>query len=355
MSAERFINPGDLFLPWSTRNTTNTTRALGSDFSQTQYPVAEMAFAGISPVTVYLASSENFSEAIIGTPLMHHPIDGPLFLTDPNRIDPFVLAAIRRLAPTGMGEAQVVLIGEFSDLVMRAIQFMGFTVRRILGPDDVFHTAHRILNELCVPQDVFLISTDPNHGGHITGAYSAHSGVPILLTEGPTLPRHTRMALEQINNPRVYIVGTTNAIPQSVINEVQGLAGFVDVISADDIFTLAVRFSRYRSPVAEVGWDRNEPDGHAFTFVLPQPWQYLVSSASLAHLGKHTPFLFVNRDSVPEATMQYIMQVNPQSGDRPPFMHGFIIGNKNVISIPVQNELHLGLSVDLEHHMPHDL
>ena len=275
-------------------------------------------------------------------------------ITDPHRLDPFVQTAIRRLNPTGISETQVVLVGRLSDRIMRQIQPMGLTVRRIIGPDDVFHTAHRILTELGTPRDVFLISTDPNHGGQLAATYAAHSGTPILLTEGTALPHHTRLALESIENPRVYIVGTTNAIPQSVINEVNTLADFVDIISGPDLYSLAVNFSRYSSPVEDFGWDRNEPAGHAFSFTLTHPWQFLISSASLSHMGKHTPFLYVNHDHVPVATAQYIMDVNPLSGDQPPFMHGFIIGSDGVITIPVQNQLQLLLSVDMEEHTPHN-
>lgn len=45
--------------------------------------------------------------------------------------------------------------------------------------------------------------------------------------------------------------------------------------------------------------------------------------------------------------VRYIEDVNPRSMERPPFMHGFVIGSTCLISEDVQSTLHKALAVDM--------
>lgn len=47
--------------------------------------------------------------------------------------------------------------------------------------------------------------------------------------------------------------------------------------------------------------------------------------------------------------VQYIEEVNPRTMDRPPFMHGFLVGLTCLISEGVQLVLHQAFSVDMPH------
>lgn len=347
ISPNQVLQLGDVILiPASCPDTTNTTRACGQNFRETQTSVASMVFAGKRPEQVFIAPATNFSEAVIAAPLQHHPLEGPLLLTNPNELDPLIQPLLKQLNPSGNGDSQVILVGSIPERVAQAIRALGFTVRRIRG-SDAFETAHLILNESMEKEDLILINTDPSRGGQVAASFSAHMGVPMLLTETNVLPLHTRLAIQSISNPHIYMVGIQGAFSQGLINEVRGLgASFVDVISGPDLATLAVNFSRYKSPASDFGWGKDKPDGHAFSFVLPSPWQFLVSSLSFSHRGKHSPFLYVSNNSVPTVTLQYIREVNPRTMDKPPFMHGFIVGNKNVINLPTQIKIHLALSID---------
>ncbi len=53
--------------------------------------------------------------------------------------------------------------------------------------------------------------------------------------------------------------------------------------------------------------------------------------------------LYVEQEEVPAATATYVMSVNPGPfqgvQEAPPFMHGFILGNEGVVTLPVQIKL----------------
>jgi len=175
-------------------------------------------------------------------------------------------------------------------------------------------------------------------------------GDPILLTERDRLPEATRRAILNTKNPKVYVIGGRQYISDRVLDELRSLkVSFVDRIAGADPYETSVLFARYKSPASNYGWNRNKKEGHAFSFPLFDQWQYLVSSTPLSHMGKHTPFLFVNNNSVPPVITRYIEEVNPRSGEHPPFMHGFIIGSTCLISEGVQATLHKALSIDMPH------
>ncbi|HEX3078346.1 MAG TPA: cell wall-binding repeat-containing protein, partial [Lachnospiraceae bacterium] len=75
------------------------------------------------------------------------------------------------------------------------------------------------------------------------------------------------------------------------------------------------------------------------------------SGALLAHLGKHSPTLVIERNKLPTVTKDYIESVKPMSKEEPepPFMHGWIIGCNDSITFQTQVEIEKALSIDSEH------
>jgi len=214
----------------------------------------------------------------------------------------------------------------------------------------MFETAALVTQKRGFPEDIQLVSINPASGGAVAASWSAHMGDPVLLTESDSLPEVTKWAILSTSNAKVYVIGGRQFISDKVLNELRTLnVTFIDRIAGTYPFETAVLFARYKSPVSDYGWNRNTKEGHAFSFSLFEKWQYLVASTSLSHMGKHTPFLFVNRDSVPPVVVRYIEEVNPRSMDRPPFMHGFLIGSTCLIGEGVQKTLHEALSIDMPH------
>jgi len=331
--------------------TTNTTRVLGSDFSSTQAEASRMVFFDARPTTVYLAPSHSFIEAVAAAPLQHFPAGGPLLLTPRTHLDPIVRNVLLELKPTGHTASgtstdQVVLVGNLSAHVAEQVRALGFTVGRVTAANPLALTV-KILQLRGRPRDIILISDNPRHGGQVAASHAAHMGNPILFYRSGSLPQATRTALRMVDRPRVYVVALNGTVPSGIEAALRRLgASFVGRIGGSTLADLAVNFSRYKSPVSSFGWGKKSPGGHAFSFVVSSPWQFLVSSLPFSHRGKHTPFLYTRKRSVPRATHRYIRSVNPMTMDRPPFMHGFIIGDQTVINGDVQKHLQHALSID---------
>lgn len=331
-------------------DTANTTRACGCNFFETQVSVSQLIFVTQCPRVVFLAKADSFGEAIAASPLQHFPTDGPLLLTEPNRLPQNVAQEIFRLKPTGTPtSAQVMVVGSVGEGVVEDVRRLGFSVERLAGPT-VFETAALVAQRRGYPENIQLVSTDPASGGSLAASWSAHTGDPTLLTERDQLPQATKQAILNTRNPKVYVIGGPQFISDRVLDELRTLnVTFVDRIAGNNPYETSVLFARYKSPVSDYGWNRNQRDGQTFSFALFQPWQYLLSSTILSHLGKHTPFLFVDQHFVPPVVTQYIEEVNPRSMERPPYMHGFIIGSTCLISYGVQVTLEGSLSVEIDH------
>jgi len=328
-------------------HSTNTTRACGCHFLETEVSVSRLVFFSERPKVVYLARVDVFGEAVAAAALQHFPFEGPLLLTDPCYLPGILAAEILQLGPTGAaGSAQVVVVGSVGNGVVDEVRRLGFTVQRLAGAN-MYETATLVAQRRGFPGDIQLVSVDPASGGAVAAGWSAHMGDPVLLTERNRLPEATRWAIRNTPNARVYVIGGPQFISDRVLDEMRLLnVTFVDRIAGPDPYATSVIFSRYKSPVSDYGWNRNTKEGQAFSFVLFQPWQYLLSSTPLAHMGKHTPLLFIHSDSVPPVVLEYIKEVNPRTIDHPPFMHGYLIGSNCLISVGVQAVLQEALAVD---------
>lgn len=77
----------------------------------------------------------------------------------------------------------------------------------------------------------------------------------------------------------------------------------------------------------------------------------IIAGVLFAHMGKHTPPLFVEKDRTPEVVERYVKSVKPMSPKdmpKPPFMHGFILGSTQNISYKEQVMIEEMLSIDHE-------
>ena len=226
---------------------------------------------------------------------------------------------------------------------------LGFKTRRITGMNS-YETAANVAEYLNYPQNIMIISSENYIEGLSTCAMAAHMGEPNLFAFRNKLPTSTRNVIQKTKNACVYIIGNTNSISENVEKEIKNLnVRFVDRIAGKTPYEIAVNFAKYKSPEGNFGWDRTEREGHAFTFTL-NPFDS-VSGSLFAHLGKHTPILVVSKDQLPETTRNYIESVKPipTPEPHPPFMHGWVIGCDDVISLKTQLEIERALSIDEAH------
>lgn len=253
--------------------------------------------------------------------------------------------------PTGVNGIKIFLIGDFSFFVEEQLNLLGFGTKIINGKD-FYETAARVAEYLEYPQNILIISGEDYQEGLCTCTWAAHSGDVILFTKNEKLPWFTRTVIQTTNNPNVYIVGSTSTISKQVGDEIRSLnIKFVDRISGITPYEVAVNFAKYRSPDNQFGWGRKYREGHSFTFTSIHKPLNSATSATFGHLGKHTPTLTVDLDTMPVVIIQYIESIKPipQPEPKPPFMHGWIIGDNTTISTEVQIKIEKALSIDEEH------
>lgn len=126
---------------------------------------------------------------------------------------------------------------------------------------------------------------------------------------------------------------------------------YIERISGYDPYDVSVNFSKYKNPDGKFGWGKTDRNGHAFTFTaIENPFNSALG-ALLAHLGKHSPTLVIERNNLPIVTSDYIESVKPipKEEPEPPFMHGWIIGGNDSITFETQVEIEKALSIDSKH------
>ena len=329
--------------------TANTTRIGAVDDIGTAIALSRFGFVHGSN-TVILAPENQPALSAAASTLVHFPLDGPVLLNPVGSLDQRVRQEIVRLAPAGEGSpAQVFLVGPFSPAVQAAIQSLGLTVQRV-GSSDPIQTAvaaAEIRLSVEATRNVTLVSLDDLVWGILAAGWTAHMGDPLLYVHANSIPPATAQFIRN-HQPNVYLMGPPAVISRAVLDQVRSLtSGYVARIIGFSPAEVAVNFSRFFAPTNSLyGWGRWSPNsGQAFSFLSTNFTHLdLVAPAGscLSHIGKHTPLLYVEPNSVPDATRDYLMSVNPGPflvQEEPPFMHGFVVGNQDVIALHVQLEL----------------
>jgi hypothetical protein len=331
--------------------TLNTTRVCGGTYFETAVDISNIVYADKFPDSVILANGESYLDAFAATPLIHFPRNGPILFSYVNFIPQNTLEQIYRLQPKGVNGIQIFIVGGISYGVEQYLNNLGFKTRRITGINS-YETAAYVAEYLYYPQNIMIIPSENYREGLSACAMAAHMGEPILFASRNELPSYTRKVIQKTKDASVYIIGSTNAISHHVEREIRSLnVKFLDRISGFNPYETAVNFAEYRSPEGDFGWDRTEREGHAFTFTSVLSPFDSVSGSLFAHLGKHTPLLVVSKDQLPETTRNYIESVKPIPAPEPhpPFMHGWVVGCEDVISLKTQLEIERALSIDEAH------
>jgi putative cell wall-binding protein len=328
-------------------NTPNTTLFTANDPSAISVTVAEAVWNNPDdpmkrPNAVILARGDgiNYQDALISMPLVHFPRNGPVLLTENQRLTPIVAEALRQFNPSGKNSpAQVIIVGSLSLQIDKDVQSLGFSIKRISGPDPAA-TAVLIWQVLGPRKSVILTSGETFEEALPAGGWSAHMSTPILLSCRDYLPVATAQAIRE-NQPDVYILGSRKTISNQVERMARELTGgFVERIDGRDPFEIVVNFTRYKSPSGDFGWGIREKRGWSFRLSRYDDWASALSGAPLSHMGKHSPLLVIQPDAIPEVVREYILSVNPiHKEPEPPFMHGYIVGFTGTITCNVQREL----------------
>lgn len=335
-------------------DTADTTRVIGANpiefntnVTKTIYPSPEVEWR---PNAVILVPLTTYHFGLLASPIIHFPINAPLMFTNPNYLLPETFSEIMRLSPTGKNvPAKVIIVGPVSYMVEMQLRNAGLSAIRIGGYDPIFTAGEALEFRYMIPpeskegmENIMVVPVESPTGCIHAAYFSAHMGVPILFSYRDRLPEITRQKLNKYNDRNVFVISSERGISDQVLDEIKSIVkGKVDRVGGDTPSECTVNFSKYYSHEGRFGWNINEKDGWAFTFGTPKDWAYCLSACIFAHLGKHTPLLFIEHNMVPEIIKDYVLSVKPMEKHppKPPFMHGFILGGFDKISHKAQVEL----------------
>lgn len=341
-------------------DTVNTTRILG-DFPLTFnnyvtkviYPSPKVKWR---PNAIILIPLISYHYGLLASPLIHFPINAPLIFTNPNYLSQETFNEIIRLYPTGKNvPAKILIVGPISKVIELQLLNAGLSTIRVTGNDPILAASEAMeFRYKMAPksmegkENIMIVSADDYMDCIPAAYYSAHMGVPILFTYKDKLPEITKQKLIKYKDKNIFIIGGEQTISDQVFNEIQNnVKSKVDRIGGDTSYEVAVNFSKYYSPESTFGFNINTKDGWAFCFGIPNNWAYNLSTCIFAHLGKHSPLLYIEPLLIPNVTSKYVLSVKPVETlmPKPPFMHGYILGGFQQISTKIQIELEEVLNI----------
>jgi len=337
-----------------TIDTVNTTRILGdiplafnNYVTKVIYPSPKVKWR---PNAIILVPLISYHYGLLAAPLIHFPINAPLVFTNENYLSQETFNEIIRLSPTGKNvPAKVLIVGPISPIIEFQLLNAGLSTIRVTGNNPIRAASEAMeFRYKMAPESVegkeniMIVSADDYRECIPAAYYSAHMGVPILFTYGDRLPEITKQQLIKHNNKNMFVIGGETTISNEVFSEIQDIAkSKVDRIGGSTCYEVAANFSKYSSQESMFGWNITTKGGWAFCFGTPNNWAFNLAACTFAHLGKHSPLLYVDPLVIPKATSEYVLSVKPVETHppKPQFMHGFILGGFHQISTNIQIEL----------------
>ena len=332
--------------------TLNTTRICSNNPIDTAIEISKIGFVNMKPNAVILVNKNEVFDGIAAASLVHFPINAPILFTDGNMLSQETLSEINRLSPKGYKGIHVILVGNISRNISLVLNRSGFRTQHITGHNH-FETACKISGVRKEFKNILIASGEDYSEGIMASYWSAHHGDPILYVQRNSIPFCTLETIKKIHDINVYIIGSRKAISEDVEKSISQLPNVkhIDRIDGYTPYDIAVNFAKYKDPKTEFGWGRDYREGHAFTFGAPDNPMDIIAGALFAHMGKHTPLLLTENNGLPTVVEKYIKSVKPmmpKDMPRPPFMHGFIIGDILYITYAAQVKIENTLSIDHE-------
>jgi len=288
-------------------------RVSGPNRYATAAAVSQMAFG--SHTDVMIALGTNFPDALVaaaGGGFKHYPV----LLTRSDVLPPETVAEIERLSPTVayLVGGTAVISPEVEDQLGELVE----VVKRLSG-DDRYGTATAVSKKMFGTANTAFVALGTNFPDALVAAAAAgHLGGPVLLTPYGHAPQVTLDELERLGVSKIYLVGGTAAISETVADELAAVAPVTRLAGAnryetagavaDEVFTHEDR--------ALLAFGGNFPDA-------------LVAAAAGVRLK--APVLLVTHDEIPAATRQAL--------DHPAKAHDWIVGGEAVIGPEVFNAL----------------
>jgi hypothetical protein len=170
-------------------------------------------------------------------------------------------------------------------------------------------------------------------------AWAAKAGDPVLFTHKDDLPRDTRAAIAAHQQPKIYVLGPPSVVSDKVVKALRRL-GSVSRIAGPDAASTSVAFARFVD--GAFGWGVVDP-GHGFVFANANRPADAGAAAPLSASGQYGPLLVSGDGARLPSTLQgYLLDVQPgytRDPVRGVYNHGWIIGDEQAFSVPVQSQI----------------
>ncbi len=185
----------------------------GNDHYATSVAVSRLYPAKVT--TAYLASGEDFPDALAGAALASHQ-GAPLLLTPKAGLTPSARAELLRLAPQ-----QIIVLGgpaAVSDTALQAAAPLSVSpIRRIAGTNR-YLTAAAAAAEFEPGSSTTYVASGQNFPDALVGAAaSARDGAPLLLTRKDQVDPASAQALDTQRPQAMYALGGTAVISSSTM------------------------------------------------------------------------------------------------------------------------------------------
>ena len=321
--------------------TKNTTRVPGNDAVETAAAIARAVFPDPArkPSAITIVDASDWRVAIAASALMAEPFKAPILFSDGTSLPGPSKSALDKLAPTGAkaaGNAQIIRVGNVA-------RPSGYKTTDLQGGTPLALT--RAIAGLIraarpkVASKIIIASSDDASFAMPAAGYAAKTGDPVLFVTKDEIPPETRAALGALKGlakPRIYILGPSRVISPKVTRELKRF-GSVRRTGGQDPVKNSIEFARYRS--GEFGWGIVTP-GHGMVFMRAGRPLFAAAAAPLSGSGSYGP-LYLLDDAVrfPEPLQSQLLDTQPAYRTNPVagvYNHGWIVGDRESISVPVQ-------------------
>ncbi|UQZ36628.1 ArsR family transcriptional regulator [Paenibacillus sp. PK3_47] len=337
-------------MPWI--GTKNTTRINSSDPVQAAVLVSRTLWTAETesnrPSSVVLTDAAHWQIAAASADLIHHPSNGPVLYFNKDGIPEATIDELTRLKPLGAESnegVQVIIVGTAADGVEAQLKEMDLKVDKIEGNEpaavaqaiDTYYA--KVSGEL--PDSVIIGSMDSPEYTLPAVNWIAHMPEPLLYVSQNEIPAATAEALEaRSGQASIYILGPGRVISEDVEQQLAAY-GTVTRISGDNPYENSVAFAKYKDSSNGFGWGITAP-GHNLSLLTTDSPLLAVAAAPFSHLGKHAPLIFTEQGGLPDAVMNYTMELQPKYKDSPaegPYNHAWLTGDASTLSGGLQSEI----------------
>ncbi|SHH30678.1 cell wall-binding repeat-containing protein [Desulfosporosinus lacus] len=271
-----------------------TDRIYGNTLYDTAVEISKEGWDS-APIAV-LATGKNFPDALTGT-VLAHKVNGPLLLTESDRLSPVVAAELQRL-----GTQEVYLLGgtvALSPGIEKSLKELGISPKRLSGWDQ-YGTAAEIAR-VATPRSnqAFLVNGELFPDALSISSYAAAQGIPVLLTRSDALPLESAKVLDELGVSEVTLVGGTAVIKDSIEEQLSKLPQPVKVTAR------YAGYDQYETNTAVL--NQLSFDTSKVYVATGQNFPDALAGAALA--GKsNTPILLIPSTQLGDSTTNYLNQ-----------------------------------------------